>query len=247
VPKRSVEEYRPVALADELGSGRRLFPDSAIEAMIGVAGEPPQGPFVISVAAEQRDEQVGGREALQHHLENAARALATSREEQRRPTARQLEKEFAGIATAARRLLNRMRVRRPQHEDVAVPIALLSGGLLPFAHKEAETSRQSANDLLRDAVRGVDRIARWADQARARQEQVARRRPTAKRNEGDKALDRFVGSVVATCWWAVYGREPADGPKLIAFVQAALRGVGEKPSEHAVRDRIRRVLLGRAR
>ena len=103
---------------------------------------------------------------------------------------------------------------------------------------------RSAKSLMQDAVWDVVRLARWANAARSRQETT---RPMPKRNEGDKALDQFVGTVVATCWWTIYGREITDGPKLIAFVQAALRGVGEKPSADAVRDRIRRVFRGRGK
>ena len=93
---------------------------------------------------------------------------------------------------------------------------------------------------------GRRQTRRWADE-RARQEQMAKRRPMPKRNQGDKALDNFVGTVAATCWLTIYGREITDGPKLIAFVQAAVRGVGEKRSEDAVRDRVRRVLRGRGK
>jgi hypothetical protein len=151
-----------------------LFPDSAIEAIIAIAGEPPLGPFTISIVSADRDEQVSGRAALQHHLENAARAFAMARGEQSRPTARQLEKEFSGIAATARRLLNRLRVG-PDRDVDDMPTSLLSGGLLPFALKEAETSKRSTSDLLQDAVQGVERIARYANAARARQKQIAER------------------------------------------------------------------------
>src|SRR5262245_61285880 len=96
--KRSVQGYRPSAVAEALHSGQSLFPDSAIEAMIAIAGEPPPGPHRISVIvgkAKYRNKKVCVRAALQHHLEQHARAFAIAREEQRRPTARQLEKEFA--------------------------------------------------------------------------------------------------------------------------------------------------------
>ena len=240
--KRSVHGARPLDLAEVLRSGQRFFPDAAIEAMIAVAGQPAPGPFAISVATTTgkfRSRKVSGREALRHHLENDARALAIAREGQRAPTARQLEKKFAAIAASANRLLKHLEVG-PRHNVDDMPTSLRSGGLLPFLVKKAQTLNRSPSSLLQDDVVSVVRLARLAEAARGRFEQIAKSRAT-KRNEGDKSLDQFVGSVVGTCWLLIYGRNIADGPKLIAFVQAALRGVGEKPSVYAVRDRIRRV------
>ena len=145
--RRSIEGYRPLAVAEALRSGRRLFPDTAIEAMIAIAGAPPPGPFKISVITRKgnkyRSRKVSGRASLEHHLEKDARALVVAREHQRRPTARQLEKKFAAIATTARRLLNHLEVG-PKYDVDDMPTSLLSGGLLPFAVKEAQTLNRSA-------------------------------------------------------------------------------------------------------
>jgi hypothetical protein len=238
--KRSVQGYRPLEVAEALRRGRRFFPDSAIEAIIEIADEPPLGPFTIPIVTakgEWEDEPVNGRAALQHHLEIAAYELARARLDQSTPTPRQRAKEFKRIELAARRLLNTLQVG-PRYKVDNMPTSLLSSGLLAFREKDDEKLNRGAGDLLQDNVRGVVRLARLAKAARLRQEGT-RSRP--KRNEGDKALDQFVGSVVATCWWTIYGREITDGPKLIAFVQAAMRGVGEKPSADAVRERFRRV------
>jgi hypothetical protein len=247
--KRSVQGSRPLALAEALRSGQRFFPDTAIEAMIAIAGQPPLGPFAISfptTTGKYRSRKVSGREALRQYLETDARALAVAREAQRGPTARQAEKKFAAIAASADRLLKHLEVG-PRHNVDDMPTSLRSGGLLPFLVKEAETLNRSANSLLQDDVRSVVRLARSAEAARRRFEQIAKSRSMPKRNEGDRPLDRFVGSVVGTCWLLVYRRDIAVGPKPIAFVQAALRGVGEKPSADAVRDRIRRIFQRRGK
>jgi hypothetical protein len=257
MPKRSIGEYKPVGLALASDDGYGFVSDRVVAEMVSIGGPLPTRPIAISVlddVGKTVDAQISGRKAMQHFLNRAARGLHLAREDQVKPTARQLAAEFEGIAIAARRLLVRLKVGSTGDTN-NMPQSLRFGGMLPFAAQEAERLVQgrhdpmadevfewSGDELLQEAVRGVDRLARWADAARARKERTARERPTIKRNEGDTALDDYVGRVVVDCWCVVCGHEIAEGPKLFSFVRCALDGVGVKLSDAAVRDRIRRAM-----
>ena len=231
-----------------------------VEAIVAAAGRVPgRNPYAISIiAADGRfvDKVVTGRTALRCVLEQAEHLyLALNRRRQQRSEL-ELAADFERIEAAARRLLAALKVG-PDHDVAAMPADLRRGGLQAFAAIEAHASAggragspHDASDgeaLLRCAVRGVGRLARWAGAARERAKRRASIGPVKPRNQGDRALDAFIVHVVDNGWCLIYGRQPTDSAPLRRFVRAAARGIGRPLSDDAARERLRRLMERRGK
>jgi hypothetical protein len=207
--------------------------------------------------------KVPGREALAQRLERGVRDYLVQKHFETKPTPRQLAVDFARIERAGARLLKALQVAGDGDIET-MPVALRRGGLQAFAAQEAEQlgqlPLQSADGLLHDAVQGVLRLHRWARGARTRYERQ-RVTPAAQRHAGDKALDGLFGSL-AGIWIEVFEkpfktstRGPLGGAAgqpsgpLFRFIKACLAPVLRDcmPTDHAIRQRIRRLFLDQAR
>jgi hypothetical protein len=261
--KRSIEAYRPVGLAKALDPDHRYVSSGYLDKLIEVGGPLPNRPFEIS--GEERGRlvplTVSARDKFDNELERAARAYHLAKEEQVKPTATQLAAHAAAIEKAARQLLLALGAGLSGNLE-RMPDALRYGGLQAFAEIEAKRLEAAAQNRaeypadefwaptrLRRAVEGVAAIHRWAKAMKAHKlaskrlegDRLKAAGKAYARYAGDKPLNDYLGSVVASCWLAICGREIADGPQLWRFGRVAAAAVGVKLSNDASRERIRRV------
>jgi hypothetical protein len=266
LPKRSVHGFQPTAVRLQLAGDSDIYSDSDIDAIITAAGGLPADKVDRLHARSEpslETTEVARREALARRLERGVRDYLVQKHFETKPTPRQLAVDFARIERAGARLLKALQVADDGDLET-MPVALRRGGLQAFAAQEVkplgQLPLQSADDLLHDAVQGVLRLHRWARGARIRYERQ-RVTPAAQRHTGDEALDGFFGSL-AGIWIDVFekpfktstggplGRAAGQpsGP-LFRFIKACLEPVlkDRMPTDHAIRQRVRRLFLDQAR
>ena len=201
--RKSVGLYRPKGLEDYL-AGRRYYTDADIGLIIVAVGKLPRGKVDLAVpdpeTGDLKTKRVARSEALQYRLERCVHWWAIQVETQKTPTHKQLEKEYARIESAAKRLLSTLHISE-NGKVVNIPDAVRYGGLQAYAAVEAEKlggfPEYLGEDLLQQSVAGVARLRRWAEAAGER-ERVSAAQATAladratvtgwKRDEGVRYL-----------------------------------------------------------
>jgi hypothetical protein len=255
--KRSIEDYRPRGIDVDV----RYVSGELLDRLISVAGSVPDKQFVIEAfgpnpAGEWIDQELPARSYLHHLLEMAATAYHYQSDDSRKPTSSQLVGAFADIERVAKDLLQRLRVAGENGNSIDnMPYSLRYGSLRDAAARDAAdlraTSRpaqlHTADTLMRQAIKGLDDIQRWARSAKNSEqdeEKPAEGARPAMKNEGDVALNEFLKTVVFDCWEAACGQELTVGTRLVKFAHlsagAIERDLGD---DDAVTKRLQRLVI----
>jgi len=221
MPKGSIRGFSPEGL------NHRVYSDGDIDAIIG--GRPTYD------------------SSLSERLEQAAHSFIVLSEFQTKPTAKQIADAMADIEAAAVKLIAALYLPEASGQDpiASMPDALRYGALQAQAALEAE-----GEELLRDSVRGVYRLHRWARSVQARKQTNP-----VKKHASDEALDHLFGDLV-DIWTDVFHgsiatsvgkpespNEGQAGGPMIRFFSACLEPIlgDSTPSNNAIRARIRRL------
>lgn len=269
MPKRSIQAFQPKGLRPD----HRFYSDDDIEAIIVAAGEMPSGNVEHLVRIDGPDgrfshhtaSQVPRSQALSERLEQAANLYTSFSSFQTEPTAKQICDAMADIEEAAAKLIAALHLPEALDQDplASLPAALRFRALQEEAAIEAGQLgggpfNPSAEGLLRDSVRGVYRLHKWALNVQARR-RTDRQTPRAKRHAGDEYLD-WLFKGLACIWEDVFKRPIATsvassesanagqaGGPMLRFFSACLKPIlkDKTPAFNAIRGRIRRLFPGR--
>ncbi len=262
--KRSIENYKPVGLANALEPGHRFGPKALVAELIEAAAPLPvrtyETTLVTPLSGNLVERPLSARAKFILSVEKAAAAYHLASEDRTKPSALQLSKEFRAIEQAAFKLLRTLQAG--EHGDLdKVPYAIRYDGLQAWAALELEHAAKAhtepfmprepvAETRVRAALKGVAAIKRWASSAHKRKLETFEREQkmrsnanaAAARHDGNAPLNEYLYRVFTDCWWGIAQREITDAPKPIAFCKLAARVVGVKLRDDGARDRLRRML-----
>lgn len=221
--------------------------------MILIAGSLPDRTFTVTRFGTKPDsetyQEVSARAYLKGRLENAAIAYHYKSDDSRRPTPTQLIKTYQDIRRLANDLLSCLQVAGQNGPSLDnMPYSLRFGALRDEAHAEAiELQAEGSGPhcmpeaLLREAIQGVDRLRRWGDGARKREQLGGE--PSGKANEGDAALNDFLKTVALSCWAEACDQKITIGPRLAEFVHVAAKAIDRNlGDDDAVIKRLQRLV-----
>lgn len=243
--KRSIADYNPVKFLRD--KDLPVVSDDQIDALVRCAGPLPDRTFEVwCIESDGRgvSSLVSARERVRYGFEAAIATYQLQEQQDLQPTSTQLLDTYVTIEAAAKRLLLSLGVGL-SGDVSAMPHAIRYGGLSAQATFDLGpnqvTSGTSGDDLLGQALEGVRSLARWAGNARVREERIKARQPASHgRNAGNVALNDYLRTVVTDCWWQVWGREILDTENMRDFIKDAAGMVGVTLTDEMARQRFRR-------
>jgi hypothetical protein len=267
---KKVRDFQASGLAEHMAEHRHYSP-ADIDAILKTV---PGGLPAVLVDIQQAAPDGGGlipcevdrRSALTGRLEAIAEWYFMSRKGGEKPSPSELAKRFQAIETAARELLEALRLPKSGDPD-EIPQALLvplrqraeaAGariGGFPH-HRPMEWRMEGGNYMdyfgsaaLREAVGGVKYLHAWASEAKGMEREHIR--PGDKRNKGDEPMRDLFRDLVGI--WVEILKKPVKmsvgaperknegrpaGP-MLAFIRACLKPLGIDASDDAIRERIK--------
>jgi hypothetical protein len=237
----------------------KTVPGGLPHVMVDIQQAAPDGGGLIPCEVDRRSALIG-------KMESMAEWYFMSRQGDEKPSPSELAKRFQAIETAARDLLEALRLPKSGDPD-EIPQALLVSlrqraeatgariGGFP-RHRPMEWRMEGGNYMdycgsaaLRETVEGVKYLRAWAAEAKGMERE--RIRPGDKRNKGNEPMRDLFGELVGI-WVEIFGKpvkmsvgaperknqgRPA-GP-MLAFIRACLKPLGIDASDDAIRERIK--------
>ena len=250
--RRTVAGYHPKGLRRE-----EAFTDRAVAKIIDALPYPVNRfATVPNIAPWEEDLHASGgypemvtlpgRTLLKHRLNEAAQ-LFLFEKGANRPTETLLANEYQRIASAAKVLLARLGT--PKGESERLPVAFLEVPGIDWAARQDTNQRSgfptvSSRVALSDAIRGVERIRRWAETARSESANAAAALAELRDWLPEVPLDspdNLLVDRLARTWREALGRSDINSKAFRGFVASVAHHLGRELKDDAIKKRVQRM------